>query len=584
MDTQTLGKQMSKEAEPSEFRRISGVIVARLATEIRQSPLPLLAGLLGSLAAIVVMGILRVTLGAPTLPELVAERTLPLLSASTFVGLLVRFQPNSKTTPLALTLLGQFALGILLGPLVAWASRSRAPAQGFWPGRRAWVVAGGLVILMEGVALAMFWPVLDIGIVGDPLPVARLTTELTMLATFVAFVLVITLSHHWLRLAWTHIRRRRAPAAAPAPVQPDTSASTNTSSGSRAPAISRRAALGTTGAVVLAVAASGAGIEQIIARYFARSNLAYEGQQTRDLAPITPTDHFYIVSKNVLDPQVDISRWQLEVTGLVNRPTTWTYAQVRTLPSETRIVTFECIANNVGGHLISTAEWQGTLLQTVLDAAGGVQPAGKHVIFTSVDGYQYSVPLDELLKIRALLAWNMNGAPLSDRHGFPLRAVVPGHYGEQSPKWLTRIEVVDQPYNGGLYQSQGWSSAQVHTMSRINQPAGTIKRGAGNTGSGNGGAGAAVTVAGIAFAGVRGIAQVEVSADNGRTWHIATLMPPLYDQSWVFWQWLWVPPGPGTYMLLARATDGTGSLQTAARQGTVPAGATGWPFVTVQVV
>jgi DMSO/TMAO reductase YedYZ molybdopterin-dependent catalytic subunit len=200
-----------------------------------------------------------------------------------------------------------------------------------------------------------------------------------------------------------------------------------------------------------------------------------------------------------------------------------------------------------------------------------VQPTGKYIIFTSVDGYQYSLALADLLEAHAFLAWQMNGEPLPQRHGFPLRAVVPGRYGEQSAKWLTRIEVVDQPYTGGLYQSQGWSSAPLHTMSRIDQPAGRVQRGA-------------LTVAGIAFAGIRGIQQVEVSADNGLTWHAATLRPPLSEQSWVFWAWPWAPPGPGTYTLLARATDGTGAVQTEAQQGTVPAGATGWPHVTVQVV
>jgi DMSO/TMAO reductase YedYZ molybdopterin-dependent catalytic subunit len=169
------------------------------------------------------------------------------------------------------------------------------------------------------------------------------------------------------------------------------------------------------------------------------------------------------------------------------------------------------------------------------------------------------------------MAWQMNGEPLSDRHGFPLRAVVPGRYGEQSPKWLTRIEVVDHPYTGGLYQRQGWSSAQLHTMSRIDRPVGLVQHGA-------------VTVAGIAFAGIRGIRHVEVSADSGLTWQQATLLPPLSDQSWVFWTWNWVPPGSGIYTLAARATDGTGAVQTETQRGTVPAGATGWPHVTVQVI
>jgi DMSO/TMAO reductase YedYZ molybdopterin-dependent catalytic subunit len=399
-----------------------------------------------------------------------------------------------------------------------------------------------------------------------------------MLATFVAFALVFTLANHWLHLAWSTRPSARA-AQKEAPDSEETASEVASKQNLEAPAseatnsrrtISRRTALAAGGVVVLAVAAGGVGIERIISGYFARSNLSYEGMETGDLTPITPTDHFYVVSKNALDPQVELSHWQLEVTGLVNQPKTWSYTQVLALPSETRVVTFECIANGVGGHLISTAEWKGALLQTLLDEAGGVQPGGKYLIFTSVDGYQYSLALADLLEARALVAWQMNGEPLPQHHGFPLRAVVPGRYGEQSPKWLSRIEVVDQPYTGGLYQSQGWSSAQLHTMSRIDRPSGKAQRGA-------------VTVAGIAFAGIRGIRQVEVSADNGQTWSRATLVPPLSDQSWVFWTWLWTPTGPGTYTLMARATDGTGMVQTETQQGTVPAGATGWPQVSVQV-
>jgi DMSO/TMAO reductase YedYZ molybdopterin-dependent catalytic subunit len=234
-------------------------------------------------------------------------------------------------------------------------------------------------------------------------------------------------------------------------------------------------------------------------------------------------------------------------------------------------VTLECISNGVGHDLMSTAIWKGTLLKTVLDAAGGVQPSGKYVIYTSVDGYQYSMPLADLLEARVLLAWQMNGEPLPQRHGFPLRVVTPGRYGEQSVKWLTRIELVDQPYNGGLYQSQGWSSAPLETTSRINMPNGQAKLGS-------------VSVAGLAFAGIRSIQKVEVSADDGATWHAATLLPPLSDQSWVFWTWTWTPPGKGVYTLVVRATDGTGALQTETQRGTVPAGATGWHHVTVHIV
>jgi DMSO/TMAO reductase YedYZ molybdopterin-dependent catalytic subunit len=209
-------------------------------------------------------------------------------------------------------------------------------------------------------------------------------------------------------------------------------------------------------------------------------------------------------------------------------------------------------------------------LETLLDLGGGTGPvAGKRAVFYAVDGYATSLPLEALLQARTLLAWQMNGSPLPDRHGFPLRAVVPGRYGEQSAKWVTRVDIIDQEFKG-FYQSQGWSAAPLETFSRIDQPQGAAGIGA-------------VPVSGVAFAGTRGISRVEVSTDDGTSWSVASLVPPLSDQAWVLWHWLWHPSGPGLYTLRARATDGTGALQTGRELGTVPDGATGWPTVHVLV-
>jgi len=569
MDTETLHEQ-EIETPPSRSnieKRLKAASQGAAAIVVA-SGIPLVAGLLGSLAAIVVMGALRLTVGAPSLPELLAERILLTLNANDFVGLLVRFQPNSKTTPLALTLLGQFLIGILIGPLLYYAAGRPDGRRGFWPGRRAWITALGFVAVMEVVAIGLFWPVLDAGLVGDPPARARLITSLCMLATFIGFVGVTLLANHWLHRAWLP--------AAPAPKsRPASGGTSDPTPAGETPAlqVKRRAVLGSAGVVVLAVAAGGIGIDRLISGYLTRSNLSYEGMKTRGLAPITPAEDFYVVSKNVLDPQVYVSRWQLEVGGLVGQSKTCTYEQVRDLPSETRAVTLECIANGPGGHLMGNAMWTGTLVKTVLDEAGGVQAGGKYVTFTSVDGYQYNQTLENLMEARALLAWDMNGEPLPERHGYPLRLIMPGRYGEQSCKWLTRIEVVDQPYNGGLYQSQGWSSKQLETTSRIDVPGFGAKLPLGP-----------VQLAGIGFAGIRGIERVEVSTDDSLTWHTATLTPPLSDQSWVFWNWTWTPAARGTYALTVRATDGTGAVQTETPRSTVPSGATGWQHLKVQIV
>ena len=516
----------------------------------------LMAGLLGALASLLVMGIFRLWWGTLTPPELVAERILPLIPADQFVALLARFKAHPKTDPLGLTLLGQVILGILIAlPLSGFARPDTAPPTR-WPTRRAWLVAGGVALLMEVVALALFWPVLEAGIYGDPAGRARLLTTISLLLTFSAYAAVMLLADHWLN-RWLS-RSSAIPAEAPSP----------TIAG-----VSRRAALEAGGAVVLSLAVGGVAFNRLLDGWYARSNLSYEGMRTPAsvTSAITPTRDFYVVSKNVLDPTVQVERWRLEITGLIRSPRSWALRELKALESESRAITLECISNEVGGHLISTAQWRGVSLKTLLAAAGGALPKATHVIFYSVDDYTTSLPLAALLDARTLLAWEMNGEPLPDRHGFPLRAVVAGRYGEQSAKWLSRIELTDHPYKG-FYQSQGWSDKPLSTMSRIDTPTSAATLGP-------------VTVSGIAFAGLRPVTRVEVSTDDGGTWHQATLLPPIATeaQAWRFWQWAWRPPRAGRYTLIVRATDSTGETQTSTVGPGVPNGATGWHSVQVLV-
>ena len=97
--------------------------------------------------------------------------------------------------------------------------------------------------------------------------------------------------------------------------------------------------------------------------------------------------------------------------------------------------------------------------------------------------------------------------------------------------------------------------------------------------AGNGGS---VILGGVAFAGDRGISKVEVSVDGGNTWREATLKPPASDLTWVLWAFEWTP-GPGKYVIYARATDGEGSMQTSAQADAFPSGATGYVMSTVNV-
>ena len=176
-----------------------------------------------------------------------------------------------------------------------------------------------------------------------------------------------------------------------------------------------------------------------------------------------------------------------------------------------------------------------------------------------------------------MIAYEMNGVPLPQRHGYPLRAVIPGLYGMMSAKWVRQVELSDSVYLG-YWQSRGWSNdATVQTVSFVRVP----QDGASVSLSQTGGS---VMIGGMAFGGDRGISKVEVSFDGGKTWDQAILKPPASKLSWVLWAYEWVPPGTGQYIVYARATDGNNQQQTADVSYTYPSGATGYVMSNVNVI
>jgi len=244
--------------------------------------------------------------------------------------------------------------------------------------------------------------------------------------------------------------------------------------------------------------------------------------------------------------------------------------------------TLECVSNDIGGNLIGTAQWTGVRLADVLSMAG-VQSGAEYVVFNCTDGYSVGIPLDAAMMQGTLLAFEMNGVPLPQEHGYPLRAIVPGLYGMNNAKWITGLEVVNTTYLG-YWQQRGWGEdARYQTGSSIVIPGDeqvtSIFELAGTSNVPLG----MVPIAGLAFAGDRGISKVEVSTDGGKTWTTASLMDPLSNYTWVFWSAEWTPPALGRYSLQVRATDGQGNLQTATVTQPFPNGVTGYDIVDVTV-
>jgi DMSO/TMAO reductase YedYZ molybdopterin-dependent catalytic subunit len=506
------------------------------------------AGVLASIIAIVCMGILRLQAGIPTPPELFGDFVLKHINTSTFIKLLATYAPNSKTAPLGLALLGMFGVGSVLGWLYAALVRLQLPVDGYRPARREWAVALGLAVLMTLVAVVLFWDEIRQNFFGLTVEWSRTVTILGLLVDFVLYGVVLCLAYR---------------AVLPKLPRPEVSVA----------AQSRRQILSRAGVAALSVGGAGAALGLI--KTYLGDYASYDGMRSPrngPTPPITTNDQHYVVTQNPIDPTVNTNLWRLEVAGLVNNEGSYTFEEVQKLPSTSRAITLECIANGPNIGLMSTAIWQGVTLKTLLDLHGGAKAGASYVAFYSVDGYNISLPLNEVLAADALLAWRMNGAELPQRHGYPMRVLIPGRYGEENPKWLTRIELTDH-FVGGLYSDQGWYNGPLHTTSRIDSPLPGEHIALGHT----------FNMAGLAFAGNRGIEKVEVSTDGGQNWHVATLQPPLSQDSWVLWNWQWTPLLPGTYTLTVRATDGTGALQTSHKQGTVPNGATGYHMIQVQV-
>ncbi|MFZ0202471.1 MAG: sulfite oxidase [Nitrososphaeraceae archaeon] len=297
---------------------------------------------------------------------------------------------------------------------------------------------------------------------------------------------------------------------------------------------------------------------------------------------ITPTDLFYRVDINPVPPIVDANSWRLVVKGLVSNPLSITYEQLKTKPSVTQIATLECISNKIANDFIGTAIWNGIKLKSLLEESG-VKSNAKYIVFRCSDGYDVGIPLERGLQEGSILAYGMNGEDLNAKHGYPVRAIIPGLYGMMNPKWIREIELIDRVYEG-YWQKKGWANnAQYNTHSYIvipgNAPIRKIFR---NIGSVNIVVGEQIPIAGVAFAGDRGVARIQVSTDDGATWKDARIKNPLSPYSWVIWTTELDVANKGNYRIMVRATDKTGKIQTGEAREPFPNGATGYHMVDVQ--
>lgn len=297
---------------------------------------------------------------------------------------------------------------------------------------------------------------------------------------------------------------------------------------------------------------------------------------------LTPTERFY-VRNHFPVPAVDPASWRLTVEGAVERRLELSLDEVRALPERTVAATLECAGN---GRVrmepppegtrwrfgaAGTARFTGAPLAAVLERAG-VEPGAAVAVLTGADSgevapgraepFARALSLADARDPDVVLAWAMNGEPLSADHGQPLRAVVPGRYAVDSVKWLTAIRLQSEPFRG-FYQEEhyryrgeagtpeGAAVGRLRVRAVIARPAGGEVLGAGGT----------VEIAGGAWSGGGAVTAVEVSTDGGASWAAAELGQALSPYAATPWRFDWRPAAAGSYELIARATDEAGATQ-----------------------
>jgi DMSO/TMAO reductase YedYZ molybdopterin-dependent catalytic subunit len=293
---------------------------------------------------------------------------------------------------------------------------------------------------------------------------------------------------------------------------------------------------------------------------------------------ITPNDQFFSVS-HYNRPVIRPEDYRLEITGLIRHPKAYTLDELKRLKRQEVVFTLECAGNHgfdwfTGG--IGTARWAGTPLAPLLQEAG-LRPEGIDVVFFGADAgeeevrnvkmvqqFSRSLSVSEAMRPDVLLCYEMNGEPLPQEHGFPVRLIVPGWYGVANVKWLSRIDVIEtrwagrfmsrdyvtireEPRDGG---GTVWTQKVVGRARVKSVTARVISRGS------------RYQIEGAAWGGP--IQRVEVRVDDG-PWVSATIVRGQdHDFAWKFWSLDWNNAGPGEHTITSRAIDRAGNIQPAA--------------------
>ena len=304
---------------------------------------------------------------------------------------------------------------------------------------------------------------------------------------------------------------------------------------------------------------------------------------------ITPTDKLFRVG-HYGRPVIEERDWNLEISGLVQRPRSFTLTELRARRRRDVVFTLECAGNRgFSGFMgaVHNARWTGTPLASILEEAG-VLSSGIEVVFwgsdegeeeirgnTITQNFARSMSIQDAMDSNLLLCYEVNGEPLPNAHGFPLRLIAPGWYGIANVKWLTRIEVratrfmgrfMARDYGTLRQEEVGGESMWVETSvgrSRVNSVPARVTR-----------TGGRYRIHGAAWG--TAIERVEVRVDDG-PWRLAILGEGQDSPyTWTHWRLDWSDSVPGEHTIISRATDIEGKVQPAPTDPTIANKRTYW--------
>ena len=294
--------------------------------------------------------------------------------------------------------------------------------------------------------------------------------------------------------------------------------------------------------------------------------------------PLTHRDHFFTTQHHG-HPEVDPSAFRLELSGLIERPIAFSLDDLRRMKPVDVVNGFECSGNRrpLQG-LCSNGRFTGVPLRSVLDAAG-VKAEAREFVFFGVDRgdeevefrgqtfkvnqqFGRSLPREKALSAEPLLAYAMNGEPLTRHQGYPLRLIVPGWYGVANVKWLSGIHAQHDPFVGKWqarwYRSlrgemingeMKWTESAITHMRLKSFIARVTRRGAQHK------------VLGIILNDGTPIKTIEVKVDEG-PWQPAALDAATNDRfGWKLFTFTWNGPTPGEHTLVSRVVDASGQVQ-----------------------